>query len=90
MIKKANLKKALDELNAFKKSKNKKFNYYSYDNAKKNYNFDIFFSLGTRTTGKSTATQRDIVLQDFYEKGTQFVKLCRYKDDLKALHQKSY
>lgn len=25
------------------KIKNKKFNYYSYDNAKKNYNFDIFF-----------------------------------------------
>ena len=76
MIKKANLKKALDELNEFKKLKNKKFNYYSYDNAK-NYNFDIFFSLGTRTTGKSTATQRDIVLQDFYDKGTQFVILCR-------------
>ena len=90
MIKKANLKKALDELNAFKKSKNKKFNYYSYDNAKKNYNFDIFFSLGTRTTGKSTATQRDIVLQDFNDKGTQFVKLCRYKDDLKALHQANW
>ena len=43
MIKKAKLKKALDELNEFKKSKNKKFNFYSYDNAKKNYNFDIFF-----------------------------------------------
>lgn len=88
MINKENLKKALEEMNAYKKRKNK-YNFYDYDNILKNYNFDIFFSIGTRSTGKTTATQRDIVLTEFL-KGNEFVKLCRYKDDLKPIYQSGW
>lgn len=90
MIKKDNLKKALNELNSYKKIKNKKYNFYSFDNAIKNYNFDIFFSVATRTAGKTTACQRDIVLEDFCNEGKQFVKLCRYKDDLRPIYQSGW
>lgn len=87
MYNRDNLKTALNELNRFKKSKKNKYNFYSYDNVLNNYNFDVFFSIGTRSTGKTTATQRDICLQEFYNSGSQFVKLCRYKDELRAIHQ---
>ena len=87
MINRDNLVNALKELNAFKNSKNKKYNFYSYDNILDNYNFDVFFNIGSRSNGKSTATQRDIILSNYYWFGTQFVKLCRYKDELKAIHQ---
>lgn len=86
MIDKKNLESALMELNDFKKRKNNKYKYYSYDNID-NYDYDVFFSVGTRTTGKTTATQRDIVLSDFLKSEAQFVKLCRYKDQLKPEHQ---
>lgn len=87
MYNKENLKNALKELNEFKSRKKTKFNFYSYDNVINNYNFDVFFSIGTRSTGKTTATQRDICLANFLENGTQFVKLCRYKDEIKPIYQ---
>mgnify|MGYP000177434717 CR=1 FL=1 len=90
MINRDNLKKALDELNKYKKSKTKKYNFYSFDNILKNYNFDVFFSVATRTTGKTTAVQRDIILQDFYEHGYQFVKLCRTKEELRPNQQSDW
>ena len=87
MFYKENLKKALKDLNAYKKRKKQKYNFYSFDNVLKNYNFDIFFTIGTRSTGKTTALQRDIILKDFYEHGYQFVKLCRYKEERKNEYQ---
>lgn len=87
MVNKENLKKALDELNAFKKRKSK-YNYYTFDRA--NDLFDIFFSIGTRTTGKTSAVQRDIVLTNFLRDGSMFVKLCRNKEDLKPDFQKGW
>ena len=83
MLYKENLKKALKELNAYKKKKKQKYNFYSFDNVLTNYDFDIFFTIGTRSTGKTTALQRDIILEDFLEHDYQFVKLCRYKEERK-------
>ena len=90
MVNKKNLENAIKELNNFKTKKSNKYNYYSYDNITNNYDFDVFFSVGTRTTGKTTATQRDIVLTEFLKTGGQFVKLCRYKDQLKPEHQSGW
>lgn len=87
MLYKENLKKALKELNAYKKKKKQKYNFYSFDNILKNYDFDIFFTIGTRSTGKTTALQRDIILQDFLDHNFQFVKLCRYKEERKNEYQ---
>ena len=87
MLYKENLKKALKELNAYKKKKKTKYNFYSFDNVLSNYDFDIFFTIGTRSTGKTTASQRDIVLKDFLESDSQFVKLCRYKEERKNEYQ---
>ena len=87
MLYKENLKKALKDLNAYKKKKKQKYNFYSFDNVLKNYNFDIFFTIGTRSTGKTTALQRDIILQDFLDHDYQFVKLCRYKEERKNEYQ---
>ena len=87
MLYKENLKKALKDLNAYKKKKKQKYNFYSFDNVLKNYNFDIFFTIGTRSTGKTTALQRDIILQDFLDHNYQFVKLCRYKEERKNEYQ---
>ena len=89
MINKENLKNALEELNAFKKRKNQKYNFHSFDTLK-NYEYDFLFTVGTRSNGKTTSVQRDIILQDFYIDGSQFIKLCRYKDELKAIHQKQW
>ena len=47
MLYKENLKKALKELNAYKKKKKQKYNFYSFDNILQNYNFDIFFHCKT-------------------------------------------
>lgn len=90
MINRNDLKKALDELNAFKKRKKTKYNFYSYDNAHNQYDFDIFFSLSTRSAGKTTATQREICLQNFYDSKSQFIKLCRFKDELRHVHQANW
>ena len=87
MYYKENLKKALKSLNDYKKKKTQKYNFYSFDNVLENYNFDIFFTIGTRSTGKTTALQRDVCLKDFYEHGFQFVKLCRYKEERKNEYQ---
>lgn len=89
MINKGNLKKALEELNAFKKRKNQKYNFHSFDTLK-NYEYDFLFTVGTRSNGKTTSIQRDIILEDFYNNNAQFIKLCRYKDELKAIHQKQW
>ena len=89
MINKENLKKALDELNAFKKRKNQKYNFHSFDNLKK-YVYDVLFTVGTRSNGKTTSIQRDVILEDFNNDKAQFIKLCRYKDELKAIHQKQW
>lgn len=89
MINKENLKKALDELNRFKKRKNQKYNFHSFDALKK-YEYDFLFTVGTRSNGKTTSIQRDIILEDFYNDNAQFIKLCRYKDELKAIHQKQW
>ena len=89
MINKENLKKALDELNRFKKRKNQKYNFHSFDGLKK-YEYDFLFTVGTRSNGKTTSIQRDIILEDFYNDNAQFIKLCRYKDELKAIHQKQW
>lgn len=89
MINKENLKKALDELNRFKKRKNQKYNFHSFDGLKK-YEYDFLFTVGTRSNGKTTSIQRDIILEDFYNDNAQFIKLCRYKDELKAVHQKQW
>lgn len=89
MIKKENLKKAIDELNAFKKRKNQKYNFHSFDTLK-NYEYDFLFTVGTRSNGKTTSVQRDIILQDFYADGSQFIKLCRFKDELKGVHQSQW
>lgn len=89
MINKENLKKALDELNSFKKRKNQKYNFHSFDTLK-NYEYDFLFTVGTRSNGKTTSVQRDIILEDFYNYNAQFIKLCRYKDELKAIHQKQW
>lgn len=80
MYNKKNLEKALKELNAFKARKNK-YNFYTFDRPKK-LNYDIFFSIGTRSTGKTSAIQRDIALNDFLENESMFVKLCRTKEEL--------
>lgn len=87
MLYKENLKKALKELNAYKKKKKQKYNFYSFDNILQNYNFDIFFTIGMRSTGKTTALQRDIILKEFLENNSQFVKLCRYKEERKNEYQ---
>lgn len=87
MLYKENLKKALKELNAYKKKKKQKYNFYSFDNILQNYNFDIFFTIGMRSTGKTTALQRDIILENFLENNSQFVKLCRYKEERKNEYQ---
>lgn len=89
MIIKENLKNALDELNRFKKRKNQKYNFHSFDGLKK-YEYDFLFTVGTRSNGKTTSIQRDIILEDFYNDNAQFIKLCRYKDELKAIHQKQW
>ena len=89
MINKENLKKALNELNRFKKRKNQKYNFHSFDGLKK-YEYDFLFTVGTRSNGKTTSIQRDIILEDFYNDNAQFIKLCRYKDELKAIHQKQW
>lgn len=89
MINKENLKKALDELNSFKKRKNQKYNFHSFDALKK-YEYDFLFTVGTRSNGKTTSVQRDIILEDFYNNNSQFIKLCRFKDELKAIHQKDW
>ena len=89
MINKENLKNALDELNRFKKRKNQKYNFHSFDGLKK-YEYDFLFTVGTRSNGKTTSIQRDIILEDFYNDNAQFIKLCRYKDELKAIHQKQW
>lgn len=89
MINKENLKKALEELNAFKKRKNQKYNFHSFDTLK-NYEYDFLFTVGTRSNGKTTSIQRDVILEDFYNYNAQFIKLCRYKDELKAIHQKQW
>lgn len=89
MINKENLKKALDELNRFKKRKNQKYNFHSFDGLKK-YEYDFLFTVGTRSNGKTTSIQRDIIFEDFYNDNAQFIKLCRYKDELKAIHQKQW
>jgi len=89
MINKENLKNALDELNRFKKRKNQKYNFHSFDGLKK-YEYDFLFTVGTRSNGKTTSIQRDIILEDFYNYNAQFIKLCRYKDELKAIHQKQW
>ena len=89
MINKENLKKALDELNAFKKRKNQKYNFHSFDTLK-NYEYDFLFTVGTRSNGKTTSIQRDIILEDFYADGSQFIKLCRFKDELKGVHQSQW
>lgn len=81
MFKKQALKNALKDLNEFKKH-NSKYNFYTFDNLLK-HGFDILFSIGTRSTGKSTATQRDICLANFLNDGDIFVKLCRTKEELK-------
>ena len=47
MIKKENLKKAIDELNAFKKRKNQKYNFHSFDTLK-NYEYDFGVHLSIR------------------------------------------
>lgn len=86
MYNKENLRNALKELNAFKERKKTKYNFYNYDTVLKN-NFDVFFSIATRSTGKTTATQRDICLTNLLESDTQFVKLCRYKDEIKPIYQ---
>lgn len=88
MYKKENLKKALTELNEFKKH-NSKYNFYTFDNLLK-HDFDILFSIGTRSTGKSTATQRDICLTNFLKHGDMFVKLCRTKEELKNEFQSGW
>lgn len=90
MLYKENLKKALKELNAYKKKKKQKYNFYSFDNVLKNYDFDIFFTIGTRSTGKTTALQRDIVLDGFLNHNYQFVKLCRYKEERKNEYQEEW
>lgn len=89
MINKENLKKALDELNRFKKRKNQKYNFHSFDGLK-NYEYDFLFTVGTRSNGKTTSVQRDVILEDFYNESAQFIKLCRYKDELKGIHQKEW
>lgn len=89
MIDKENLKKALNELNEFKKRKNKKYNFHSFDGLKK-YEYDFLFTVGTRSNGKTTSVQRDVILEDFYNENAQFIKLCRYKDELKGIHQKEW
>ena len=89
MINKENLKKALDELNSFKKRKNQKYNFHSFDGLKK-YEYDFLFTVGTRSNGKTTSVQRDVILEDFYKENDQFIKLCRYKDELKGIHQKEW
>lgn len=89
MINKENLKKALNELNSFKKRKNQKYNFHSFDGLKK-YEYDFLFTVGTRSNGKTTSVQRDVILEDFYNENAQFIKLCRYKDELKAIHQKQW
>ena len=87
MINKENLKNALEELNRFKKRKNQKYNFHSFDTLK-NYEYDFLFTVGTRSNGKTTSVQRDIILQDFYNDKSQFIKLCRFKEDFKGMHQK--
>lgn len=89
MINKENLKKALNELNEFKKRKNQKYNFHSFDTLK-NYEYDFLFTVGTRSNGKTTSVQRDVILEDFYNESAQFIKLCRYKDELKGIHQKEW
>ena len=88
MLNKNNLKKALKNLNDFKKH-NSKYNFYTFDKIQ-NYDFDIFFSIGTRSTGKSTATQRDICLSNFANDGSIFVKLCRTKEELRNQFQEGW
>lgn len=89
MVNRENLKKAYNELCEFKKRKNKKYKFYSFDNLFNNYDFDVMFSIGTRSTGKTTAIQRDSCLKDFLD-GYQFVKLCRIKDELKKEFQSGW
>lgn len=88
MYNEENLRKALKELDSFKKKK--KLNYYNYDWAVTHYDYDVFFNHSTRSAGKTTATQRDIALRPFLEDGVQFIKVCRWKDKMKNIHQSGW
>lgn len=68
------------------KINNPKYNYYKYDfDLVKQCN--IFITVGTRTTGKTTATNRDLCLKDWFINDECFIKLCRTKDEQKAQFQ---
>ncbi len=88
MYKEENLRSALKELDAFKKRK--KLNFYNYDWTLEHYDFDVMFNHSTRSAGKSTATQRDIALHPFLETGAEFIKICRFKDRMKPVHQSGW
>ena len=85
---KNNLQLCLDELNE-KTLNNKKFNFYKYDKELINQS-DIFISVGTRSTGKTTATQRELVLENFLKNDRKFIKLCRVKEELKPDFQQNW
>ena len=81
---KNNLELAINKMN--EKINNHKYNYYKYDNELINQ-CNIFISVGTRSTGKTTATNRDLCLEDWLKNNNCFIKLCRTKDELKSTYQ---
>lgn len=68
---------------------NQKYNYYIYD-LDLIKQCDIFITVGTRTNGKTTATQRDLCLLDFLVNDFKFIKLCRTKEEMKAKYQEGW
>ena len=85
---KNNLSLVLSECDKIMKE-NTKFNFYKYD-----FNLinqcDIFTTVGTRSTGKSTATQRELVLKNWLETDKKCIKLCRVKEQLKDEFQSGW
>lgn len=84
---KNNLEMAIEKMNK-NTELNKKFNYYTYD-LDLIKQCEIFITVGTRTNGKTTATQRDLCLTDFL-KDKKFIKLCRTKEELKNEYQEKW
>jgi len=58
------------------------FKYYNYKHGILRYNFDYNFIVGGRSNGKTTGYQRDVALDNFFNKDfEQFVKIVRTEDD---------
>lgn len=87
MLNKDNLKKALEEMNP----SSKKFNFFKYDDKIINgkHAVDWYINNATRSNGKTTAVQRDVILERLL-KGEKSVIVKKRKEFLKNQYNVSW